>query len=180
MILKNTNAINFLKTLLLENNPIKIGKNISFFSSKKIGFFSRLPSKKDLNKTPQESVWITSDSRVFKKNRPSLQTLYLLKKEKDTFVIYDRRWLKLTKGLYLLPPVDLTLTFLPKSSFLAQKEKELFFPIRSSPFYCEGDTTSRLKNPSYLKRLQAKQISMPPPLKIWQKIFLLLRKKLET
>lgn len=180
MILKNKKAIHFLKSILLEDNPMQIRRNIFFFSSKKIGFFSGLPSKALLKKSPQDTLWITSNIWFFRKNISSLETLYLLKKEKDTFTLYDRRYLKLPKGLYLLPPVALTLTFLPKTSFLKQKEEEILFPVRASSFYCEGDTTSRLKTASYLQRLESKRREKKLPVKIWEKLFLRLKQKLDT
>ncbi len=159
---------------------MQIRRNIFFFPSKKIVFFSGFPSKTLLRKSPQDTLWITSNIWFFKKNISFPETLYLLKKEKDTFTLYDRRYLKIPKGLYLLPPVALSLLFLPKTPFLKQKEEELFFPIRASSFYCSGDTTSRLKNVSYLQRLESKHKEKKPPVKIWEKLFLRLKQKLDT
>lgn len=180
MIPKNTKAIQFLKTLLLENDPIQVQKNLFFFPNREIGFFSKVPSRSVFKKYSQDTLWITSNSRFFRKNISSLQTLYLLKKEKEGYSLHDRRYLKLTKGLYLLPPVTVTLIFLPKTSFLAQKEEELFFPVRQSSFYCEGDTTSRLKTSSYLQRLETRLLKKKPPINFFDTLFLYLKKKLDA
>lgn len=180
MIPKNIKAIQFLKTLLLENDPTEIQKNIFFFPSKTIGFFSGFPSKSVLKKYPQGTLWITSNKWFFRKNLSSLHFLFFLKKEKDTYSLHDRRYLKLIKGIHLLPPVAVTLISFNKTAFLIQKENELFFPSRASSFYYQGDTTSRLKNPSYLQRLETLQKEKKLPLKIWEKTFLFLKEKLDT
>ena len=180
MIPKNTKAIQFLKPLLLENDPIQIQKNIFLFPSKTIGFFSGFPSKSILKKYPSNTFWITSNRWFFRKNLSSLQPLFFLKKEKDTYSLHDRRYVKLIKGLYLLPPVTVTLTSFNKTPFLIRKENDLLFPVRTSPFYYKGDTTCRLKNPFYLQRLELLQKEKKLPLKGWEKIFLFLKEKLDT
>lgn len=180
MILKNTKAIQFLKTLFPENESIQIRKNIFFFPSKGIGFLSGFPSKKTLLQQNPDIIWITSNPWFFRKNLSSSLTFYLLKREKKQYTLYDRRYLNSTLGPYLLPPVLVTLNLFPKTPLLKQKEKELFFQIRSASFYCEGDSTSRLNNPSYLKRLENNSKKQYTPTKLSKKIFLRLKQKLDT
>ncbi|MBS0628235.1 MAG: hypothetical protein JSS09_08500, partial [Verrucomicrobia bacterium] len=104
MILKNTKAIQFLKTFFPENEYIQIHRNIFFIPSAGVGFFSRPPPQKTLSKQNPDTIWITSNRRFFKSNLSSSLTFYLFKKENMQYKLYDRRYLKSKTGPYLLPP----------------------------------------------------------------------------
>jgi hypothetical protein len=179
MILKNTKAIQFLKPFFSENECIQIHRNIFFFPSAGIGFFSGVPSKKILSKQNPDIIWITSNRWFFRKNLCSSLTFYLLTKKKTHYTLCDRRYLKSKAGPYLLPPTPVTLNLFPKTPFLKQKEEELFSQTRSSSFYCEGDSISRLNSPSYLQRLEEKSKKPYIPIKLSTKIFLFLKGKLD-
>ncbi len=180
MILKNTKALQFLKTLLPENTSLTIYRNVFFFPSKKIGFFTGFPKKALLKSIAEDTLWITSNSLFFRFNIKTLQPLYLLKKEKGAYALYDRRYLKLQKGLYLLPFVAVNSRRFLKPPFLRQKDNALLFPERTSSFYLEGDTTSRLENPRYCESLKKRRLKQSERKKILTKVFLKLKQKLDA
>lgn len=179
MILKKTKKLLFLQNLLSGENPNQIDTNVFIFSSQKVGFFSFF-LKDSIYRAFQDVFWVTSNSWVFKKNLLRIQPLYFLRKENGSYQLYDRRYLKTNSSLYLLPPVSTKLEFYSKDFFIEEQENGLLFPPRSSCFYCKGDTTDRLKNPTHLSRLQAKAQKKKQSLKLSEKIFSFLKEKLDS
>jgi hypothetical protein len=180
---KASMSILFLKTLFPECTYSQMNGIPFFLDSSKQRIFALLPKCISAGKAkkkaiylqknfPQLSIiWILPISELFplflrKKLFLTLQPLYCLEKTLDgSLRISDRRYLRTNEEIIELPPVevDVTCSFSKKKDVMCL-ERKLLFPSRASCFYFKGDTTDRLFNPAYLKRLQVRQKQAKGPL----------------
>ena len=110
-----------------------------------------------------------------------LQPLYFLEKSKKGFFLWDRRYLQLEKKIYKLPVLKVNLTEISlKSEDLKELERFFLFPERTSPFYCQGDSTERLLHPAYLNSLIARKNFKKKKEKISHKIYFFLKKLVDS
>ncbi len=93
------------------------------------------------------------------------QPLYFIKKNtNNSFTLYDQRYLKIKKGLYKLPAVQIDIsTFFLKTQDTQKIKQYFLYPQRNTPFYFKGDTSDRLSHPPYLKALQTRVASQKKP-----------------
>lgn len=186
-------SLNFLKSILPTYSFIRdskaFWKYLALFQNKESktvcfisGFhsFSSLSALKEEMAFLGETVWITPDSFFYRKQFQILEPLYFLKKEKDSFILCDKRFLKIDKKLYPLPPKKVEIERFIKSASLKEKEAKLLFPKRTVSFYCKGDSTDHLNSPKHLKslemRLKTKRILS---IKLGDRLYLWLKEKLD-
>lgn len=167
----------FLRRILSEYQLMKKDNLVFFQRDAKVPIFCLLPfwiSRKQsrelsiFQKTRSSLIFLQPLNRLLpppKRLLLNLQPLYFLEPLKDkSFLFQDRRFLKTTSGLYLLPPVSIELSIYSKNNFLHSVDEELFFPSRkNTPFCFHGDTTHRLLQKAYLERLQKRKILDPAP-----------------
>jgi|GEM_PF-5272871 len=178
MIGNKLQTIVFLNSFSGEDLSIKKTKNVFVSQNGRIGIFWGSPSPAKLETILPEGVWITPNYRAFKKNLLSNATVYLLRKEKKSYFLYDRRYVKTKNGLYLLPPVELKNGELIRKTFSPEdREETFFFPKKTSSFYLKGDFVSRLGNPDFLKNFKEKP---PGQIKIFERLFLYAKRKLDS
>ena len=192
MFLNKIKLLNFLKLNLPAYSFISESKGLWQHSAlfqnndRKTVFFisglyknASLQELLELSKSWGTTIWITPDSFFYRKSFLTLQPLYFIKKEKNSFTLYDRRFLKLKKNLYPLPPKKITLEYFIKSPSLKEKEDLFLFPKRTSSLYCKGDSTDHLNNSNHLKSLENRLNKKTSPSKLNDKIYLLLKSFLD-
>lgn len=196
LLSKKTMPLSFLQNLLPDYSLVSLRKNMSLFiKEKKEPAFCLLPrliTPVILQKTMEIQVeypftfWILPKPLTeFLLNKNPffqiLQPLYFLQKEAHEFVLYDKRFLKLHKKLYKLPPLRVQLfNRFSKEESLKDTESSLLFPKRNNPFYCKGDSSERLLHPSYLKSLiTRKNISYNKENRA-EKIYFVLKKLIDV
>lgn len=193
MFINKTNLLIFFKTFLPTYPLVKTQRTLwSYFALfqqedlKTICFISgfhrktRIKQLQEISKSWKETIWITSDSFYYKKSLLNLQPTYFIRKEKKSFAICDKRFLKTEKGLYKLPIYKIDLTLFQKADFIKRKENDLLFPQRLCSFYCKGDSTERLLHKKHLKSLENRLAKRDKcDVNIREKIYLLIKDKLD-
>jgi len=137
--------------------PQRVYKGIYLSYSDNIGVLFRIPSKKEWENLPLDSVWITPSYRIFRKLHSSFYHVYLLEKKQQSYSLIDKRSLKVGKGFYFLPRVEVVLNQVEKTSQLEKLEKEYFAFLKKGSFHLENDSLFRLQNPAYLKALDLRK-----------------------
>ncbi|MBM3198170.1 MAG: hypothetical protein FJZ58_02800 [Chlamydiae bacterium] len=109
-------------------------------------------------------LWIFPDKIFYRPLIPFFFPSYLLRKELETYQIYDQRFLHHNKRRYRLPQLRVTLEFHHKTEELIAKERELLHTNYPFPFYCKGDCSDFLQHPDYHQALKQKKLFIPSKL----------------
>lgn len=172
MIINKQKIFRFLFSIV----PKRIYNGVYLCSSKNIGVLFFPPPKKILEK---DVIWITPFRWVFRKYQKSSYMVYFLQKQRDGYVICDKRYLKTEYGRYLLPAVAASLTKAKKTVQMQKLEQEYFaFPKRGT-FYLEGDSLFRLQEAKYTQALERRKKIFLPKTKLTEQLFLFCLSKLD-
>ncbi len=120
-----------------------------------IVFFKKLHKKQVLQKR-ESVIWIVIDSFLHKRRFTNVPLLYFLVKEKpkNSFALYDRKYLLTQNGRYPLPPLKVAL-----------------------PLFAED--LSYIKNPKHRRSLLQRQNSPKKPLQLTKNLYSFLKEKLD-
>jgi hypothetical protein len=142
---------------LFDIAPDKIYKGIYLFSSNNIGVLFRAIPENFLRNIHPDILWLTPSKRIFRKYRRSCCSVYFIRKERDKYAIYERRDIKTANGIYLLPPVAVSLISIFKTEEIRKIEEEYFAFQKKSNFFLEGDSLFRLGDLSYIEALDRRK-----------------------